>query len=176
MVQDLQYVSIFLAGEHIPVLVKCDIAHDIVDEPATPPAHVTRRVPLLRPITGIINHLVAKYPDVLEHSSLHLLQSRRGQSFGGDPPFECMFFMIDSRHDHLSLEEMAEHGEELAFLAVGTHVIDVTQGGIRVHGDAMWAVPHNWTCSSSERWNMETMEFMHRICSATCRSRYVCLQ
>jgi hypothetical protein len=38
---------------------------------------------------------------------------------------------------------VTEHGEELAFLTVCAHMIDVAQGRVRVHRYAMWSISYN---------------------------------
>ena len=69
---------------------------------------------------------VAKDPDILQDYCLHLLQGWRCQSFSGYPTFESVFLVIYGGHHHLSLEEMTKHREALDFLAICTHVADLT--------------------------------------------------
>ena len=119
------------------------VTHYIVDQPAAPRAHVARRIPFLGFVTWIIQHLVTEDANIPHNARLHLFESILSQSFRSDTTFERMLFVVDGCHYHLSFEEMAEHSEELAFLTVCAHMIDVAQGRVRVHRYAMWSISYD---------------------------------
>ena len=111
--------------------MKGNVTHNVVDEPATPTAHVARGTPV-RVICGFVEHLLAKDSDILEDACLHLLEGRRSEGFRSNSSLEGMLLVINGRHDHLRLEEMAENGEELALLAVRAYMVDISQGRVGI--------------------------------------------
>ena len=55
-----------------------------------------------------------------------------------------MFLVVQCRHDHVDLEEMLEHSEELALLAIGADVVNLFEGSVRVHGNTMRSISDDW--------------------------------
>ena len=93
--------------------------------------------------------MLAERPHVGEQRWLDVAYRIRAERLRENAPARRVVVLVDRRHDHGHLEEVAKGRVELGLLRVGLGAVDVAQDGAAVDGDLVGAEADDWACFSA---------------------------